>query len=93
LVSEVLVNRNTRFEPGFCSLDSGRSDFLCRTAAFTETGENLSHMLGFDRQDHSVPRANRILDRLDGRFDFTPLELVANNCQFPLTYMYGEFGY
>ena len=30
LVSQVLINRNTRFEPGLCGLDSELRDFLCR---------------------------------------------------------------
>src|SRR5512144_3073966 len=45
LVSQVLVNRNTCFEPGFRGFDSGLRDFLCRTATLTEAGEDLGHML------------------------------------------------
>ena len=49
-------------------------------------------MLGFDRQNHGVPRSDGILDRLDGTFVCTPLEFVANDCQFPLGHVLGEFG-
>jgi hypothetical protein len=69
----------TGFEPGFCSLDSGHSDFLCRTATFTEAGEDPGHVPGFNRQNYGIPRPDGILDRLDGAFVFMPLEFVAKS--------------
>lgn len=92
LVSEVLVNRNTRFEPDFCSVDSGRSDFLCRTATFTKAGEDLGHMLGLDCQNYGIPRSDGIWDDFDATFVCPPLKVVANDHQFPFGHVFGEFG-
>jgi hypothetical protein len=83
LVSQVLVNRNTRFEPGFRGFDSGLRDFLCRTATFTKAGEDLGHMLGLDCQNYGIPRSDGMWNGFDATFVCPPLKFVANDRQFP----------
>ena len=88
----MLIDRNTRFEPDFCGLDSRLRDFLRRTSTLTEAGEDLGHMLGLNCQNYGIPRSDGILNGFDGTFVFTPLKFVANDRQFPLRYVLGKFG-
>jgi hypothetical protein len=49
-------------------------------------------MVGLYCQDDRVAWPHRIWNGFDATFIRTPLELIANDCQFSLTHVFGEFG-
>ena len=49
------------------------------------------HMLGLDYQNYGVAWSHGVLKDLDATFIRAPLEFIANDVQFPLTDVFGEF--
>jgi hypothetical protein len=49
-------------------------------------------MLGLDCQNYRVAWSRGVLNDLDAAFIRAPLECIANDGQFPLTDVFGEFG-